>query len=206
MSKSHVLPAALVALFGASSLLMGAAVARADVIDTYSVSDPDLVDPALLEAASVAGTLVIDLTTGRVAGANLNVTEGSNSPISIGTFGQSADTAGTGIDLLVQSNANDLQLDILTGVFGSLFPSTFAGGSVIAGNDTFFLDSAGNIFTPFGAGRITFEASNQPINQSSNPPPPPSVPEPTALALFAGGLGALALLGRRRRWKAPALA
>ena len=176
MPKSYKLRGALTTLLSASALLLGVTTARADVINTYAVSDPNLVDSTIGATATASGTLTIDLTSGLVTAANIDVSV-LTFDFNLNSFSQSTDTGKTGADVLVQSGGNDLDLDILTNTSNGLFPSTFSGGSVIAGTDTFFLASAGQIFTPFGAGSLTFESSNQ----SSNPPP--AVPEPATLPL-----------------------
>lgn len=197
MQKSYKLRGALTVLLSVSALLIGVTNASADVIDTYAVSDPNLVDSTIGATATASGTLTIDLTSGRVTAADIGVAV-LIFDFNLTSVSQSIDTGKTGADVLVQSSGNDLDLDILTNTSNGLFPSTFSGGSVIAGNDTFFLASGGQLFTPFGAGSLTFESSNQPSN------PPPTVPEPATLPLLASGLGALILLGWRRKRKSLA--
>jgi len=186
MLKTSKLQAALV--LGAVSLLSSLTSARADIINDYSVSE-QLVSGNFSQA-DVSGTLQIDITSGQVYNANLNVAVGANPGASLTSVSQSVDTAKTGVDVLVQNGGNDLGLDIRTNTSNGLFPSTFAGGSVISGLDTFFLSSGGTIFTPFGAGSLTFESS---IDTT------PAVPEPSTWAMMILGFCGLGLMAYRRR-------
>ena len=186
MLKTSKLQAALV--LGAVSLLSSLTSARADIINDYSVSE-QLVSGNFSQA-DVSGTLQIDITSGQVYNANLNVAVGANPGVSLTSISQSVDTAKTGVDVLVQNGGNDLGLDIRTNTSNGLFPSTFAGGSVISGLDTFFLSSGGTIFTPFGAGSLTFESS---IDTT------PAVPEPSTWAMMIVGFCGLGFMAYRRK-------
>jgi hypothetical protein len=144
MRKSHRLRGAITALLSVTALLSGLASSRADIIKTFSVSD-QLVSSSF-SLATISGDLAIDVTTGEVSRANISVVVDANPGINLTSISQSVDTTKSGVDVLIQSGGN-LDLDILTNTSNGLFPSTFAGGSVISGLDTFFLSSGSITFT-----------------------------------------------------------
>ena len=109
--------------------------------------------------------------------ANISVVVDANPSINLTSFSQYVDTANSGVNVIIQSGG-DLDLDIHTNTSNGLFPSTFAGGSVISGLDTFFLSSGSIIFTSFGAGTLTFKSSLDTIA---------AVPEPSTWAMLLLG-------------------
>jgi hypothetical protein len=160
---------------------------KADIIDTFSVSD-QLVSSSF-SLATISGDLAIDVTTGEVNHANIFVAIDANPAINLTSFNQFVDTAKSGVNVLIQSGG-DLDLDIYTNTSNGLFPSTFTGGSVIAGLDTFFLSSGSIIFTPFGAGKLTLESSVDTMA---------AVPEPSTWAMLILGFCGLGLMAYRSR-------
>lgn len=138
MQKSKNLTRAITALLILPELLSGLTSSKADIINTFSVSD-QLVSTSF-SLATISGDLAIDVTTGEVSRANISVVVGSNPSINLTSVSQFLDTAKSGVDLLIQSGGN-LDLDISTNTSNGLFPSTFSGGSVISGPDTFFFQA-----------------------------------------------------------------
>jgi hypothetical protein len=124
-----------------------------------------------------------------VSRANISVVVGANPGINLTGISQFVDTTNSGVDVLIQSGGN-LDLDIRTNTSNGLFPSTFAGGSVISGLDTFFLSSGSIIFTPFGAGTLTFESS---LDTTA------SVPEPSTWAMLLLGFALIGALAYRHQ-------
>jgi PEP-CTERM motif len=175
------------ALVSVTALLSGIASAKADIIKTFSVSD-QLVSSSF-SLATISGDLAIDVTTGEVSRANISVTVDANPNITLTSISQSVDTIKSGVDVLIQGGG-DLDLDILTNTSNGLFPSTFAGGSAIAGLDTFFLSSGSIIFTPFGAGALTFESS---LDTTA------AVPEPSTWAMLLLGFAMIGFLALRQK-------
>ncbi len=152
MRKLQKVRGAVTVLVSVAALLSSSASSKADIIKTFSVSD-QLVS-ASFNLATISGDLAIDLTTGEVSRANISVVVDANPKINLTSISQSVDTTKSGVDVLIQSGG-DLDLDILTNTSNGLFPSTFAGGSAIAGLDTFFLSNGSILFTSFGAGTLT---------------------------------------------------
>jgi hypothetical protein len=187
MRKLRVSPGALTAFLGMTVLLLGLSSSKADVIDTFSVSE-QLVSPSS-SLATISGDLVIDITTGEVNHANINVVVGTNPSINLTSTSQFVDNAKSGVNVLIQNGGN-LDLDIRTDTSNGLFPSTFTGGSVISGPDTFFLSSESVLFTPFGAGTLTLESS---LNTM------PAVPEPSTWAMMILGFCGLGFMAYRKR-------
>jgi hypothetical protein len=124
-----------------------------------------------------------------VSRANISVVVDANPGINLTSISQSVDTTKSGVDVLIQSGGN-LDLDILTNTSNGLFPSTFAGGSVISGLDTFFLSSGSIIFTSFGAGTLTFESS---LDTTA------AVPEPSTWAMLLLGFALIGALAYRQQ-------
>ena len=186
MWKLQIVRGALTALVSVTTLLSGLASSKADIIKTFAVSD-QLVS-ASFSLATISGDLAIDVTTGEVNRANISVVVDANPGINLTSVSQFADTTKSGADVLIQSGG-DLDLDISTNTSNGLFPSAFAGGSVISGLDTFFLSSGSIIFTPFGAGTLTLEYSLDTT---------PAVPEPSTWAMLLLGF---ALIGLLAYWK-----
>jgi hypothetical protein len=187
MWKLQKLRGAITALLSLAALVSGLTSSKADIIDTFSVSD-QLVS-ASFSLATISGELAIDVTTGEVSRANISVVVDANPSINLTSFSQYVDTANSGVNVMIQSGG-DLDLDIHTNTSNGLFPSTFAGGSVISGLDTFFLSSGSIIFTPFGAGRLTFESSLDTVA---------AVPEPSTWAMLLLGFVALGFMAVRKR-------
>lgn len=187
MWKLPKLRGAITALLSLAALVLGLTSSKADIIDTFSVSD-QLVS-ASFSLATISGELAIDVTTGEVSRANISVVVDANPSINLTSFSQYVDTANSGVNVMIQSGG-DLDLDIHTNTSNGLFPSTFAGGSVISGLDTFFLSSGSIIFTPFGAGRLTFESSLDTVA---------AVPEPSTWAMLLLGFVALGFMAVRKR-------
>ena len=182
MRKLQTVRTALTAFVSVIALLSGLASSKADVIKTFSVSD-QLVSPSF-SLATVSGELAIDVTTGEVSNANISVAIDGNPGINLTSISQSVDTTMSGVDVLVQ-NGGDLDLDILSNTSNGLFPATFAGGSVIAGPDTFFLSSGSILFTPFAAGTLTFVSSRDTVA---------AVPEPSTWAMLLLGFALIGVL------------
>lgn len=178
---------AITALLSVTALVFSLTGCKADIINTFSVSD-QLVSTSF-SLASISGDLAIDVTTGEVSRANIFLVVGANPGINLTSFNQFVDTANSGVNVLIQSGGN-LDLDIYTNTSNGLFPSTFAGGSVISGLDTFFLSSGSILFTPFGAGTLTFESS---VNTVA------AVPEPSTWAMLLLGLIGLGSMAARKR-------
>ena len=187
MRKLQNLRGAITVLVSGAALLSSPASSKADIIKTFAVSD-QLVS-ASFNLATISGDLAIDVTTGEVSGANISVVVDANPKIDLTSISQSVDTTKSGVDVLIQ-NGGDLDLDILTNTSNGLFPSTFAGGSAIAGPDTFFLSSGSIIFTPFGAGTLTFESS---LDTTA------AVPEPSTWAMLLLGFATIGFLAFRQR-------
>lgn len=187
MRKSPTLRRALTSLLSVIALLSGLASSKADIIKTFSVSD-QLVSLSF-SLATISGDLAIDVTTGEVSGANIFVVVGANPVIHLTSFSQSVDTAHSGVNVMIQGGG-DLDLDIYTNTSNGLFPTTFAGGSVISGLDTFFLSSGSIIFTSFGAGKLTFESSLDTIA---------AVPEPSTWTMLLLGFAGLGFMAYRRK-------
>lgn len=187
MVKSKGLHGAVTALLCVTALLSGLATSKADVIKTFSVSD-QLVSSSF-SLATISGDLAIDVTTGEVSKADISVVVNANPSINLTSLSQFADTTKSGVDVLIQSGG-DLDLDISTNTSNGLFSSSFAGGSVISGPDTFFLSSDSIIFTPFGAGKLTFESS---LDTTA------AVPEPSTWAMMLLGFCGLGFMAYRRK-------
>ncbi len=187
MRKLQKLRGATTALLSVAALVSGLTSAEADIIDTFSVSD-QLVS-ASFSLATISGDLAIDVTTGEVSHANMFVVVGANPSINLTSFSQYVDTAHSGVNVMIQSGG-DLDLDIYTNTSNGLFPTTFAGGSVISGLDTFFLSSGSILFTSFGAGTLTFESSLDTVA---------AVPEPSTWAMLLLGFGGLGFMAYRRK-------
>lgn len=192
MRISYRFRRAITSLLSVTALLLGVASSKADIIKTFSVSD-QLVSLSS-NLATISGDLAIDVTTGEVTRANITVSVDANPSINLTSISQSVDMAKSGVDVLIQSGGT-LDLDILTNTSNGLFPSTFGGGSVISGLDTFFLSSGSILFTPFGAGTLTFESS---LNTVA------AVPEPSTWAMLLLGFAGLGFMAYRRK-TVPAL-
>ena len=187
MRKSNRFRETITSLLSVAALLSGVASSKADIIKTFSVSD-QLVSLSL-NLATISGDLAIDVTTGEVTRANISVIVDANPGINLTSISQSVDMAKSGVGVLVQSGGT-LDLDILTNTSNGLFPSTFGGGSVISGLDTFFLSSGSILFTSFGAGTLTFESSLDTVA---------AVPEPSTWAMLLLGFAGLGLIAYRRK-------
>lgn len=187
MRKSHRLRGAITSFLSVTALLFGLASSKADIIKTFSVSD-QLVSPSF-SLATISGDLAIDVTTGEVSRANISVVVDANPSINLTSISQFVDTAKSGVDVLIQSGG-DLDLDIFTNTSNGLFPSTFGGGSVISGLDTFFLSSGSIIFTSFGAGTLTFQSS---LDTTA------AVPEPSTWAMLLLGFALIGALACRQQ-------
>lgn len=186
MWKSQKLRGAITALLSVAALVSGLTSSKADIIDTFSVSD-QLVS-ASFSLATISGDLAIDVTTGKVSSANISVVVDANPGIHLTSFSQYVDTAHSGVNVMIQGGG-DLDLDIYTNTSNGLFPATFAGGSVISGLDTFFLSSGSILFTSFGAGKLTLESS---LNTVA------AVPEPSTWAMLLLGFAGLGFMAYRR--------
>ena len=149
MWKLQKLRAVITALLSVAALVSGLTSSRADIIDTFSVSD-QLVSLSY-SLATISGDLAIDVTTGKVSSANISVVVDANPGIHLTSFNQFVDTAHSGVNVMIQGGG-DLDLDIYTNTSNGLFPTTFAGGSVISGLDTFFLSSGSILFTSLERG------------------------------------------------------
>jgi hypothetical protein len=186
MWKSQKLRGAITALLSVAALVSGLTSSKADIIDTFSVSD-QLVS-ASFSLATISGDLAIDVTTGKVSSANISVVVDANPGIHLTSFNQFVDTAHSGVNVMIQGGG-DLDLDIYTNTSNGLFPTTFAGGSVISGLDTFFLSSGSILFTSFGAGKLTFESSRDTVA---------AVPEPSTWAMLLLGFAGIGFMAYRR--------
>jgi hypothetical protein len=187
MLKLKKLRGAVTALLSLAGLVSSLTSSKADIVDTFSVFD-QLVSPSF-NLATISGELAIDVTTGVVSHANISVVIDANPGINLTSFSQYVDTAKSGVNVMIQGGG-DLDLDIYTNTSNGLFPSTFAGGGVISGLDTFFLSSGSILFTPFGAGKLTFESS---LNTVA------AVPEPSTWAMLLLGFFALGFTAVRKR-------
>lgn len=187
MRKLRKLPGAITAVLSVAALVSGLTSSKADTIDTFSVSD-QLVS-ASISLATITGDLAIDVTTGEVSRANISVVVGANPSINLTSFNQFVDTANSGVNVLIQ-DGGDLDLDIYTNTSNGLFPSTFVGGSVIFGLDTFFLSGGSILFTSFGAGTLTFESSLDTVT---------AVPEPSTWAMLLLGFIGIGFMAVRKR-------
>lgn len=187
MRKLQKLQGAITAVLSVAALVSGLTSSKADIIDTFSVSD-QLVS-ASISLATITGDLAIDVTTGEVSRANISVVVGANPSINLTSFNQFVDTANSGVNVLIQGGG-DLDLDIYTNTSNGLFPSTFVGGSVISGLDTFFLSSGSILFTSFGTGTLTFESSLDTVA---------AVPEPSTWAMLLLGFIGIGFMAVRKR-------
>ena len=125
--------------------------------------------------------------------------------------------SANGLDLYINSQSNLYLVDTSTGnasLVGSTSPTQF--GTMVSIDGVFYSGSANlnpdgkysiSTFDPNTAAVITSLDSNSPLFWGLAPDPLLSAtPLPAALPLFATGLGALGLLGWRRRRKAKAAA
>ena len=110
MRKLQKLRGAITALLSVAALVSGLTSSKADIIDTFSVSD-QLVS-ASFSLATISGDLAIDVTTGEVSRANISVVVDANPSINLTSFSQFVDTANSGVNVMIQSGG-DLDLDIL---------------------------------------------------------------------------------------------
>jgi hypothetical protein len=130
------------------------------------------------------------LAIGPAAGADVDVYTGFTGPSSFGSGGLTLSDAGSGGEVSIWANAGDLYV-----------PAGYTSGSPLS--DTMTFDDttlAGLGLTP-GTYTYSWGATDPTFTIEIG-----ATPLPAALPLFASGLGALGLLGWRRKRKAQAAA
>jgi hypothetical protein len=174
--------------------LAASSVAEANTIIPYTISG------TLADGGSLTGSFTIDWTTDTVTSAALNTSAGPNPsfpgqtftvPVLLEEIAASGPACQTNCDLGVRPNPA-IGFDFLGLVFqvGSNFQLTFLPSFSVplaAATSTEVNQSGLRLIT---AATITADVSATPL--------------PAAFPLFASGLGALGLLGWRRKRKAPA--
>ena len=148
------------------------------------------------DGGTATGGFTLDLTTGALS--NISITTSADGIFGVTYTGGSGPFGSTGFtnspasfefayfDVLYQSN---LVIDLASALTPSdlMSPNTF---SISSGSEAaFFFECTG----PF------FYCASRTITSGSLDEAPATTPLPAALPLFAGGLGALALFGKRRK-------
>jgi hypothetical protein len=172
--------------------------ARANTLVTYDVygsfadDEWDPTGPSLPSTPiPLRGTLYVDVTTGTVISADLIIPGGLFAPLN-NIYSQSTSANSTGllyalkVSSLPQDSGDTGYVDFIVPLDQS---NPLIGHSFIDIDQGEFYTSGSPSFIPFG---LTGYIQATPI--------------PAALTLFAGGVGALGLLGRRRKQSAQAAA
>ena len=174
------------------ALALGVGATKADTITTFNVSA--LVNPVECLTCALGGDVVINTTIGSIVSANITFTGlptvGPFNVVSVPTH-----TTGTGITETRIRDALFNTLDLFLPPFDLV---GYTGGPICNGDITICPLVGG------GAGRsvIFLSIIGGSLDLVSGSLTPAPVPIPTALPLFATGLGALGLLAWRRKRKA----
>ena len=166
---------------------LGAQLAHADVIQTFNVSG------SFQDGASLGGTVTIDVTTGNITGAALDLGTPISASITTGSQGTIAYGAGAVLyAATIPNSASQLGGDTLYLAFatsslvdysGGALYSTTDPGTTINGNPrgSLIQTQSGSVQTQLTSGAVS------------------AVPEPSGLAPLAAGLFGLGLIARRKR-------
>jgi hypothetical protein len=167
---------------------------------TFNVAGTLVNNPPLSTSVSIGGTITIDPLTGNVGPEDVKVP--SNPPNTTGldfTHLTSSASGGTGFWDITLNQGAPASFSLLL-----ILPvSSLVGYAGSAINDATFFPTG---LPPEGFTAICQVAGAVTTCGSLTASTPPPVPLPTALPLFATGIGALGLLGWRRKRKAQAVA
>lgn len=168
---------------------MGPHLAHADLIRTFDMSG------SFQDGASLGGTVTIDVTTGTITGAALNLGTPIGASITTGTQTLAVYTGGasavryfstipnSAITLAGDTLYLDFKTTSLVGYGGGTLYSTTDPGTIINGTPygSEIADHYGTLQTQLVTGAVS------------------AVPEPSGLALLAAGLFGLGLIARRKQ-------
>jgi hypothetical protein len=144
------------------------------------------------DGCSLGGTITIDVTTGSITSADITLTGQSAGPFTnVGSVNSSTFT----FVQLFDASSDRLDLDINTATFVG-----YTGGSICG--EPFGNSCEGGAFTQIYATDARWDLASGSLIAEAGAPT--VTPLPAALPLFATGLGAMGLLGWRRKRKAAA--